>query len=218
MTFIMSNMDNKGYYGTSMSVRAVEEYFCDNKPLSKFNKYDAIKFNKFLSDFGCESVTVNELKVLLSHHGKVAEHHVGKTFRLVSFYGVNQLISHYSYYTGNIDDLMCLQKHIKDTIQLGEKSVSPCPNGEMKYEYVIYDYDYISKTDNQTVVNSGSKRGIKLGNIIYEVCTYAKNKIVVRDNVHITSSANRKPREWNTEDVNKVKKYFKYDIRKGELN
>lgn len=217
MTFIM----NRGYYGTSMSVRAVKEYELDNKPLSKFTGHDANKFNKFLNDFGCENVTVNELKILLSHHGRVADHHVGKTFRLVSFYGVNQLISHYSCYTSSLDDLEYLQKHIKETIQLGEKrisSLSPHQSGKLKYEYVVYNYDYILKTDSKTVVNSGSKRGIKLGNIIYEICTYAKHRIVVKDNVHITSSVNRKPREWNTEEVNKTKKYFKYDIRNGELN
>lgn len=194
----------RGYHAREMSVNAANEYANGNKPISKFTKCDAQVLNKFLNNFGCRSVTVAELKHLLLLHGEVAKHHVSASYRLVSFYSVEKLISYFSNFTSSLEELSLLEGYIEGQLN----KIKPQNKGESKLVYILYNYDYKVKNNPDIIRNSGCLRGIMKGNVIYELNTTAKRRTTVSDTVHITKEWNEQPSNWNSAECKIVKKYF----------
>ena len=200
---------NSGYSGWSMSNRAVVAYENGEKPISKFTKEDLYPLNKFLIDYGCSPINVTAMKKLLLLCGKSSWHHTGKYARNTNFYSVDTLIENLTdMFCGYADGCEQLRQYIDKIKKLEVASTKA--RKEEKFEYVIYNFDYLPKGRRHArYENSGSLRGVKRGNVIYELHPYIKNKKLANGiNIRIEETFKKKPKDWDSNVVATVKSYF----------
>lgn len=80
----------KGYVGSSMSVRATWAYEAGEKSLSKFTAADKDELNRIIGIYapesGLEVKTVKQLRVILKKWGETSYHHTGSYANTTSFY------------------------------------------------------------------------------------------------------------------------------------
>lgn len=82
--------NQKGYLGSSMSVRASRAYEAGEKSLSKFTAADKDELNRIIAAYapesGLEVKTVKQLKTIMKKWGETSYHHTGKYADTTSFY------------------------------------------------------------------------------------------------------------------------------------
>ncbi len=82
--------NQKGYVGTSMSVRATRAYEAGEKPLSKFTAADKNALNELIQKYAPETglviQNVPQLKTIMRKWGSVSHHHAGKYAATTEFY------------------------------------------------------------------------------------------------------------------------------------
>ena len=82
--------NQKGYVGTSMSVRAARAYEAGEKPLSKFTAADKNALNELIQKYAPETElviqNVQQLKKIMRKWGATSYHHTGKYAATTEFY------------------------------------------------------------------------------------------------------------------------------------
>lgn len=76
--------EGRGYDGYSMSKNALAAYSNNQKPLSKFNKSDAVAFTELFE----VKTTLKNLKEFLKLYGNAGSHHTSKYYNATAFYSL----------------------------------------------------------------------------------------------------------------------------------
>lgn len=76
--------EGRGYDGYSMSKNALASYSNNQKPLSKFNKSDAVAFTELFE----VKTTLKNLKEFLKLYGNAGSHHTSKYYNATAFYSL----------------------------------------------------------------------------------------------------------------------------------
>lgn len=77
--------EGRGYDGYSMSKNALSAYSNNQKPLSKFNKSDAVAFTELFE----VKTTLKNLKEFLKLYGQAGYHHTSKFYNKTVFYSLS---------------------------------------------------------------------------------------------------------------------------------
>lgn len=211
------------YIGSRMSLNAVYAYDQGEKPLSKYNKEDAVMIQQFLiNNFNISEtidIKVYQLKEFLELYGRSSWHHTGKFFNETDFYSFAYAIS-----DGIETDLEYLEKDniVQERLDEFMKIIQTKPERkktskkdesekERQKDYYFADVEYGEW--------GGSRKHPKLYQYEDQALIYKNFAYLLKGNVKKSISGkhfyitniynNRKPKHFDKSSVNEIRKKLK---------
>lgn len=200
---------NNGYNEYKMSNRAVNAYENGEMPLSKWNKKviinaieEYIENNNIKVNFDINNINKYSLDTLKrTFLYRSSWHHTSSKFNKTDFYQLDED----SIIKTNESDLKKLEEIIKE-----EKVEKEKEKEKSNYEYVIIEYEEFEGSKKYGKYVNHSEPAILIGNWAYLIKYYfrkpEKKNIDGNHILNIKKFGTRKPKEFNTELVKKIKK------------